>query len=169
MSTRLSRPNTPSSKPVDTQFCTSGGTPSLCDVLCGQAPPPWNHAAFKKFLARNYCTEVLSFTAAVVTYRNTYATLQRSPPDSTQREILVQATSELWNDLLETYIASNAVSEINIPGGTRNALLSYTDANNPPSPDVLQTAYNLMYDLMGGVFVQFIESIDARDREISCS
>lgn len=168
MSARLSRPTTPIEHHFEGRNCTRRPRPSLCDVLCDRSASPWSLSAFRKFLAHNYCAEVLSFTAAVISYRNIYSLLQLSIPGSSEREALVVQAFAVWQDILDSYIAPSAINEINIPGGTKNALLAYNDPENPPSPDVLQLSYNLMYDLMGGIFVQFVESVEAKEMGSLC-
>jgi hypothetical protein len=131
--------------------------PNLNEVLCDRAAEPWTLKAFSSFLDHNYCAETLKFTTAVDAYRNSYYDIIG---DGLERNKLVKKTFELWSSLLETYITPNAANEINIPGGVRMELLAHRDPSNPPPPDVLQVPYNLMYELLAGIFLQFTQSVE---------
>lgn len=126
-------------------------------MLEGQSCAPWSLSDFKEFLATNYCSEVLDFTADVVRYRNTFE-VKVFLGHPSQIEQNCAETYELWREIMDMYIKLSAPREINIPGSVRSQLLAQGDPGNPPSPDLLTTAYNMMFDLMGGVFVQFVES-----------
>ncbi|KAI9744742.1 MAG: hypothetical protein M1818_001667 [Claussenomyces sp. TS43310] len=131
--------------------------PKLCEVLAGQSCAPWSRPAFQEFLSRQYCSEVLDFTVAVSEYRRVFE-LKVFLGHPKQRAENAAVAYGLWQQMMDAYIRPNAPREINIPGTVRTQLLAQRDPGNPPSPDLLQAAYNLMMELMNGVFFQFVES-----------
>jgi lysyl-tRNA synthetase class I len=132
--------------------------PPLTTVLAGHisSSSPYNLSAFEDFLAANYCSEVLEFITAVFNYRNKYE-LKIFLDSPTHHNM--HSMCEQWQNLLEMYIMPNAKQEINLPSAARNELLKHSHPAKPPSPDLLQVAYNLMLELLGGVYVQFSESL----------
>jgi hypothetical protein len=140
--------------------------PTLCRVLSDNSPPPYTLASFSSFLAKNFCSEVLDFTTDVIAYRNTYSLLQGFDGSEQSRTTIATKSWNLWNKIIEMYIAPNSCREINIPGTERKGLLAIGERaggqSEPPSPEVLQASYDMMYDLLGGIFVQFVESIEAK-------
>lgn len=132
--------------------------PPLATVLAGHtsSSSPYNLSAFKDFLAANYCSEVLGFITDVMSYRHAYE-VKIFLVDPTSQDI--KEVCEQWEELMDTYIVSNATQEINLPSAARNQLLSYAHPVEAPSPDLLQISYNLMLELLAGVYMQFSESV----------
>lgn len=137
-------------------------SPELSEVLLGGSSEPWTLAAFTNFLENNYCAEVLQFITDVVDYRKTYDSAY-SAEESEQAQAILN-TQALWRSLMETYILPNAVREINIPGAVRNSLLAPRNPHQTVPPDVLQAAYDSMYELLGGIFTQFVEAVRPSSR-----
>jgi len=133
-------------------------SPDLSQVLRGTSHAPWTLSAFTDFLNRNFCAETLQFTKEVAAYREFYE-IKLLQADSLSRAQNIAATNALWQHILQTYVAPSAVREINIPGTVRNELLSHQDPRQPPSPAVLQSANDLVYEMMAGIFAQFVESV----------
>ncbi|KFZ01099.1 hypothetical protein V500_00884 [Pseudogymnoascus sp. VKM F-4518 (FW-2643)] len=71
----------------------------------------------------------------------------------------------LWQKLLDTYITQDSPREVNLPGDVRHRLLSSPNHFRPPSPPQLDTALEVMYELMEeSVLVPFLNSVSRGSR-----
>jgi hypothetical protein len=131
--------------------------PKLSEVLSGASAAPWDLPAFEKFLEANYCSEVLQFTTEVESYQ-WYYDIRTSRGKSLSQGEFLTTLKVMYDQILDTFIVPNSEHEINIPGEVRETLLSQRSLSNPPSPSVFQPACNMMYDLMAGIFIQFLRN-----------
>lgn len=138
--------------------------PTLAKVLSGESPEPWTLAALKKFLERNYCSEVLHFIGAVGAYREFYER-RITKGDAAHRERDNAATLVMWQHILDSYILPNSAMEINISSDIREFLMSHRGLRFPPPPIVLKEACTMMEELLAGIFMQFLDSL----RPSSCA
>jgi hypothetical protein len=147
------------------------GRPSLHDILsstsAAHACGPYSADAFSAYLNKNYCPEILHFTRDVRAYQALYkvcAVEDRCVPE----------LAEAWRRIVDGYIKEGAELEVNIGGEVREEILSAHWAFEqacgcgsevaPPQPHVLERAYGLVFELMGGVWVQFLESAMGQQR-----
>jgi len=137
--------------------------PRLSEVLDGISQRPWDLAAFETFLEANFCGEILQFTTEVASYRWYFEIKKRC--NTTQTDNDSQSTlSIIFEKIMQTFIVQNAPQEINIPGEVRNSLLALQSSAQPPNPSEFDVACNMMYDLMAGIFVQFLKRRPSSDR-----
>jgi len=137
-------------------ICTRA--PQLSEVLLGKTAAPWSLSAFSQFLEKNFCSEVLQFTIDVIAYRECFESrIVQGGPLVCDKDVV--ETYDMWQRILETYVLPNGQKEINIPGAVQNELLAYQDPANPPSPTVLQPAYDMMIELMSGIYYHFVENV----------
>lgn len=54
----------------------------------------------------------------------------------------------LWRRLLDAYIVPNGPREVNLPCAIRNHILSIPNHRTPPPPESLDSAVNIVYELM---------------------
>ena len=149
--------------------------PTLRDILSNSAPAPWSLSAFTAYLSHNHCLETLEFTLDAGRYRQRYETMldqidgQLPSLDRSEcRHVMM-----LWQRLMEAYIIPNGPREINLPGEVRDELLSLSISTAPPSPEELDTAVQIIYELMdGSVLLPFLNAVSpvrSMDRAASLS
>jgi hypothetical protein len=129
--------------------------PTLSEVLSNTAPAPYTLSAFMAYLSQNHCLETLEFTMDAGRYRKHYnsATKTHNPP-STKDCAYVR---KLWQKLLDAYVVPNAPREVNLPCSIRDQLLSTSNSRAPPPPEALDSAVNLVHELMQeSVLVPFL-------------
>jgi hypothetical protein len=139
--------------------------PTLDQVIRNVAPPPFTLANLAKFLHRNFCSEVLAFILDVAVYQQHYSLIQSH---SGSEELLAEKKAEawgVWHRIIKTYIISESKNEINIPGHERERILGQQFGQELPNPTGLDVAYQMMYELLEGVYVQFMQGIE---RDIGC-
>ncbi len=139
--------------------------PTLAEVLSNKAPPPWSLTAFMAYLSQNHCLETLEFTMDASRYRkhfNKMATRSIGTPLTAESQEPAYVRM-LWQRLLEAYIVPNGPREVNLPGDVRDHLLSLPNTLTPPSPDSLDPAVKIVYELMDdSVLVPFLNSVSRR-------
>ncbi|KZF25764.1 regulator of G protein signaling [Xylona heveae TC161] len=135
--------------------------PTLADVLNNSAPPPFTLTAFMAYLSQNHCLENLEFTMDASRYQKQYEEMigpatEASSPTSSDTEYVRM----LWRRLLHAYIVPNGPREVNLPGDVRDDLLALPDDEDPPSPEMLDPAVKIVYQLMEeSVLVPFLHSV----------
>lgn len=142
------------------QYCPR--RPTLREVLANSAPPPWTLSAFTVYLSQNHCLETLEFTMDATLYRKHYEMLLANCGEKT-----IMPSTEgceyvrmLWQKLLDAYISPDSPREVNLPGDVRQRLLSSPNHFRPPSPQQLDTAVRVVYELMDeSVLVPFLSSV----------
>ncbi|KAI9715967.1 MAG: hypothetical protein M1812_005601 [Candelaria pacifica] len=136
--------------------------PTLAEVLSNKAPPPWSLTAFMAYLSQNHCLETLEFTMDASRYRkhfNKMAARNIGTPVTTESQEPAYVRM-LWQRLLEAYIVPNGPREVNLPGDVRDQLLSLPNTLAPPSPDSLDPAVKIIYELMDdSVLIPFLNSV----------
>lgn len=136
--------------------------PTLQEILSNSAPPPWTLSAFTAHLSQNHCLENLEFVKDADRYRREfevfrtqYADVSRSPHFQKRDEV-----KRLWQKIIKAYIAPNAPREVNLPSDVRDALLGLPNHSSPPSPDELNPAIKIVYDLMNeSVLMSFVSEL----------
>ncbi|KAL8787589.1 MAG: hypothetical protein Q9213_002151 [Squamulea squamosa] len=136
--------------------------PTLSDVLSNSSPPPWTLSAFTAYLSQNHCLENLEFTMDAERYRDRYAVVAEQmdgkPMSAESKEC--NYIRMLWKRLMDAYIIPDGPREINIPSDVRESLLSLPNDSAPPSPQELDAAAKIIYDLMEeSVLVSFLNEI----------
>ncbi len=136
--------------------------PTLTEVLSNTAPPPWTLSAFTAYLSQNHCLETLEFTMDADRYRKHFdkmaAQMAGMPmsPENDDCEYVVM----LWRRLLNAYIVPNGPREVNLPSDVRDELLSLPNSVRPPSPESLDSAVKIVYELMDeSVLVPFLNEV----------
>jgi hypothetical protein len=142
--------------PLDVDPFYDGSVPRLDEVLRGSSAVPWTLESFTRFVGNNYCSEVLDFTTDAMNYRLEYD--RRVASAQQGKQLVVGDLLQRWGTMMEMYIAHNAPREINIPGDVRLALLSHMAKGVPPPPDLLNTAFGLMLELMHGIYMAWQET-----------
>ena len=149
--------------------------PTLQDILSNSAPPPWSLSAFTAYLSHNHCLETLEFTLDAGRYRQRYATMLDQINGQPQTLDLDECrhVMMLWQRLMDAYIVPNGPREINLPGEVRDELLSLPNHAVPPSPEELDPAVRIIYELMdGSVLLPFLNAVSpvrSMDRAASLS
>ena len=137
--------------------------PRLSEVLDGTSQQPWDLAAFETFLDANFCGEILQFTTEVASYKWYFDVKKRCNTPKSDNDS--QSTLKIiFEKILQTFIMQNAPQEINIPGDVRDSILALQDSEEAPDPSEFDVACNMMYDLMAGIFVQFLKRRPSSDR-----
>ncbi|KAL8663742.1 MAG: hypothetical protein Q9168_008040 [Polycauliona sp. 1 TL-2023] len=136
--------------------------PTLSDVLSNSSPPPWSLSAFTAYLSQNHCLENLEFTMDAERYRDRYAVvvdqMDGKPMSAESKECTY--IRMLWKRLMDAYIIPDGPREINIPSHVRERLLSQANDSAPPSPQELDAAAKIIYDLMEeSVLISFLNEI----------
>ncbi|KAI9851782.1 MAG: hypothetical protein M1830_006849, partial [Pleopsidium flavum] len=138
--------------------------PTLTEVLSNTAPPPWTLSAFMAYLSQNHCLETLEFTMDADRYRKHFdkmaAQMAGMPlsPDNEDCEYVRM----LWRRLLDAYIVPNGPREVNLPCNVRDELLSLPQSIAPPSPESLDSAVKIVYELMDqSVLVPFLNEVSS--------
>lgn len=132
--------------------------PTLANILSNTAPPPWTLTAFMAYLSQNHCLETLEFTMDASRYRKHFD--QMEPRGSANQEAGCEYVKMLWQRLLDAYIIPDGPREVNLPSEVRDQLLSLPNQFVPPSPDSLEPAVKIIYDLMDeSVLVPFLNSV----------
>ncbi|SLM40400.1 Regulator of G protein signalling superfamily [Lasallia pustulata] len=139
--------------------------PTLQEVLSNIAPPPWTLSAFTAYLSQNHCLETLEFTMDAERYQLKYDAMAEHmvgmPMSSDVEEC--GYVMMLWQRLLDAYIVPDGPREVNLPSNVRDALLSIPNHTAPPSPDVLDDAVKIIYELMDeSVLVPFLNEMSHR-------
>ncbi|KAI9828549.1 MAG: hypothetical protein M1819_006541 [Sarea resinae] len=133
--------------------------PTLAEILANTAPPPWTLSAFMAYLSQNHCLETLEFTMDASRYRKHFNSMMASGLTSADSEAC-QYARMLWERLLDTYITPNGPREVNLPSNVRDRLLALRHVSMPPSPDALDQAVKIIYELMDeSVLVPFLNSV----------
>lgn len=135
--------------------------PTLQEVLANAAPPPWTLTAFMAYLSQNHCLETLEFTMDASRYRKHYNTMLESNGG------VIRVDSEgceyvrmLWQKLLDAYLTPNGPREVNLPSDVRDILLSLPNQVTPPHPSALESAVQIIYELMNdSVLIPFLNSL----------
>ncbi|KAL8744827.1 MAG: hypothetical protein Q9190_002972 [Brigantiaea leucoxantha] len=133
--------------------------PTLAEVLANHSPPPWTLSAFTQYLSQNHCLENLEFTMDAERYRDRYDVVVTQtagmPPSTESKEY--SYIRMLWKRLIDAYIMPDGPREINLPSDVRDTLLSLHNNSRPPSPDELDSAVKIIYNLMEeSVLVSFL-------------
>ncbi|KAI9854967.1 MAG: hypothetical protein M1824_006476 [Vezdaea acicularis] len=137
--------------------------PTLADILSNVAPPPWTLSAFMAYLSQNHCLETLEFTMDASRYRKHFNQMSSTAASLPPNEDNVQYVRMLWQRLLEAYITPNGPREVNLPSDVRDTLLNLPNELSPPSPDTLDPAVKIIYELMEeSVLVPFLNSYSRR-------
>ncbi|KAL8798453.1 MAG: hypothetical protein Q9223_007913 [Gallowayella weberi] len=136
--------------------------PTLSDVLSNSSPPPWTLSAFTAYLSQNHCLENLEFTMDAERYRDRYRVVAEQmngkPMGAESKEC--NYIRMLWKRLMDAYITPDGPREINIPSDVRESLLSLPNDSAPPSPEELDAAAKIIYDLMEeSVLVSFLNEV----------
>jgi hypothetical protein len=122
------------------------------------------------YLSQNHCLETLEFTMDASRYRKHYTTMMDEPgaplaPTSEGCEYVRM----LWQKLLDAYIVPNGPREVNLPSNIRDDLLSQPNDHMPPTPDCLDKAVKIIYELMDeSVLVPFLNSVSSTRGPQSC-
>ena len=143
--------------------------PTLADVLSNSAPHPWTLSAFTAYLSQNHCLENLEFTMDAERYRERYDEMLAQVVELSSQSSYEESKylRMLWQRLIDAYIIPNGAREINIPFRVREALLSLPNHTSPPSPDVLETAVKIIYDLMEeSVLVSFLNEVPSSSKSL---
>jgi hypothetical protein len=128
--------------------------PTLADVLSNVAPPPYTLSAFMAYLSQNHCLETLEFTMDANRYRKHYTNVENKTPVDPKERAFVR---QLWQKLLNAYIVPNGPREVNLPCTIRDQILSIPNHLQPPPPEALDPAVNIIHDLMQeSVLVPFL-------------
>ncbi|KAI4242259.1 MAG: hypothetical protein L6R40_004130 [Gallowayella cf. fulva] len=136
--------------------------PTLSEVLSNTSPPPWTLSAFTAYLSQNHCLENLEFTMDAERYRARYGVVAEQ---MNGKPMCVESKEcnyirMLWKRLMDAYIIPDGPREINIPSDVRESLLSLPNDSAPPSPEELDAAAKIIYDLMEeSVLVSFLNEI----------
>ncbi|KAL8733340.1 MAG: hypothetical protein Q9166_002164 [cf. Caloplaca sp. 2 TL-2023] len=136
--------------------------PTLSDVLSNSSSPPWTLSAFTAYLSQNHCLENLEFTMDAERYRDRYRVVAEQmngkPMSADSKEC--NYIRMLWKRLMDAYIIPDGPREINIPSDVRESLLSLPNDSAPPSPEELDAAAKIIYDLMEeSVLVSFLNEV----------
>jgi hypothetical protein len=132
--------------------------PTLANILSNTAPPPWTLTAFMAYLSQNHCLETLEFTMDASRYRKHFD--QMEPQGTVNAAAGCEYVKMLWQRLLDAYIIPDGPREVNLPSEVRDRLLSLPNRFVPPSPDSLDPAVKIIYDLMDeSVLVPFLNSV----------
>lgn len=138
--------------------------PTLTEVLSNTAPPPWTLSAFMAYLSQNHCLETLEFTMDATRYRKHFdkmAAQMAGMPMSPENEEC-EYVRMLWQRLLDAYIVPNGPREVNLPSDVRDTLLSLPNAVAPPSPETLDSAVKIVFELMDeSVLVPFLNELSS--------
>ncbi len=137
--------------------------PTLQDVLRNLAPSPYHLGAFERFLKSQHCVEILYFTLAISTYKDSHDVLNNcrcTHWTATERRRLKE-TQGRWRDLIDRFVSTNASHQVNIRGAIREKLLEedrYVEKDDPPpEPELLQDAEDSVIEMLGDVFPQFLD------------
>ncbi|KAK6499621.1 hypothetical protein TWF481_009986 [Arthrobotrys musiformis] len=136
--------------------------PTLAEVLANKASPPYTLSAFMAYLSQNHCLETLEFTMDAKRYRKHYQSMTSSPGGSpiTPSDESCQYVKMLWQRLMDAYIQPNGPREVNVPGTIRDELLSLPTTYLPPHPDSLDSAVNIIHELMEeSILMPFLNSV----------
>jgi hypothetical protein len=132
--------------------------PTLANILSNTASPPWTLTAFMAYLSQNHCLETLEFTMDASRYRKHFD--QMEPQGTVNAAAGCEYVKMLWQRLLDAYIIPDGPREVNLPSEVRDRLLSLPNRFVPPSPDSLDPAVKIIYDLMDeSVLVPFLNSV----------
>ncbi|ODV90473.1 hypothetical protein CANCADRAFT_106712 [Tortispora caseinolytica NRRL Y-17796] len=152
--------------------------PTLETVLSGKAAPPFSLTAFIAYLAQNNCLEILELTMDIARYFQASGVVSenldapwacKQPLDSNLNRTGAEGRQQrvlLWSRIIDHYIRTNSMREVNIPWHVRQQLLSANDnfqislaqdpQADPPHPACLTNAAAIVQDLMqGSVFLPF--------------
>lgn len=147
-----------SRRPISTAqgpFCLR--RPTLADILSNTAAPPYTLSAFMAYLSNNHCLETLEFTMDASRYRKHFNSLD---PMKACGSNSCQFVKNLWQKLLDAYIAPNGPKEVNLPCQIKEDLLSVPNQQTPPPPETLDQAVNIIYELMEeSVLMSFLNSV----------
>lgn len=134
--------------------------PTLSEILCNSAPPPWTLSAFTAYLSQNHCLETLEFLLDAERYCNTHIS-QSAAQESEPLEMQSENLCSMWHRLMQTYIMPYSPRELNVPAPVRDRLLCLKcspDAVPPPSE--LDEAVDMIRELMSdSLLVPFVESL----------
>ncbi|KAG0633373.1 RGS domain-containing protein [Tuber brumale] len=124
--------------------------PSLSEVLSNTAGAPFTLTAFMAFLSQNHCLETLEFTMDATRYRKYFNACvagedNKSPAAAEKGREYVRM---LWRKILDAYIVPNGPREVNLPCTVRNHILNLPSCRTPPPPESLDSAVNIVYELM---------------------
>ena len=149
--------------------------PTLHDILSNSAPAPWSLSAFTAYLSHNHCLETLEFTLDAGRYRRRHEIMLDQIKGQSPNLDLDECrhVMMLWQRLMDAYIVPNGPREINLPGEVRDELLSLPNNAAPPSPEELDPAVQIIYELMdGSVLLPFLNAVSpvrSMDRAASMS
>ena len=138
-----------------------GGRPSLAEVLANTAPSPWSLSAFMVYLSQNHCLENLEFYMDATRYREIYdaTAVQRAGMPMSGDSEGCEELQQLWQGLLDAYLAPGAPREVNLPSHERYELLAQENSVCVPSPDALDQAVKRIYEIMEeSIFFSFLNS-----------
>lgn len=138
--------NRPGSAYVQGPYCVK--RPSLSEVLSNTAPAPYTLSAFMAYLSQNHCLETLEFTMDAGRYRKHFNSITSNEAPPTPDNEGCAFVRMLWQRLLDAYIVPNGPREVNLPCTIRNHILSIPNNRTPPPPESLDSAVNIVYELM---------------------
>ncbi|KAF3915925.1 hypothetical protein AA313_de0205189 [Arthrobotrys entomopaga] len=137
--------------------------PTLAEVLANKASPPFTLSAFMQYLSQNHCLETLEFTMDAKRYRKHYQSLMTESPGGspiTPPEESRKYVKMLWQRLMDAYIQPNGPREVNVPGTIREELLGLPTTFLPPHPDSLDSAVNIIHELMEeSILMPFLNAV----------
>lgn len=136
--------------------------PTLAEVLSNEAPAPYTLSAFMAYLSQNHCLETLEFTMDAKRYRKHFESMSSSAAGGspiTPTSDSCQYVRMLWQRLMDAYIQQNGPREVNVPCGVREQLLSLPNTYYPPPPETLDSAVNIVHELMEeSILLPFLNS-----------
>jgi hypothetical protein len=145
------------SSPSSPRSAMGSNPPTLTEILLDVAPPPWTLSAFTAYLSQNHCMETLEFTLDLQRYAAVHDQIQADcASDPHARAHLC----DLWDKLMQVYIAPCSPREVNIPSRVRDQLLRLPATPEPPHPMHLEEAGRIVHELMNdSLLVPFLESV----------
>lgn len=126
--------------------------PTLDDVLSNSSPPPWTLHAFAAHLTQHHCLEALHFLLDAENYAISY---EKQMNMSIKSPKITDSVPMLWRKLMQAYIRSSGLQQLNIPEQEREHLLNLT-SEPPPRPCELHEACKCAYDLLNDSLAAFL-------------
>ncbi|KAL3952875.1 hypothetical protein ACCO45_012818 [Purpureocillium lilacinum] len=131
--------------------------PTLDDVLSNSSPPPWTLHAFAAHLTQHHCLEALHFLLDAENYAICY---EKQMNMSIKSPKITDSVPMLWRKLMQAYIRSSGLQQLNIPEQEREHLLNLT-SEPPPRPCELHEACKCAYDLLNDSLAAFLRAPQA--------
>lgn len=149
--------------------------PSLEDILCARALPPFDLPEFLAFAASNHCVEAVEFLIAAANYRKAYyqKTSNKNNNNITGvRDDKIDINNDLWTQwtfIVNTFIHPHGAKEVNLTCQARSSLLQqHTEqwqlknqlrATNSPNPAALDHACDVVREMVkDNLYLSFVLS-----------